>query len=279
MKCKYKFHTPRTGEVRIFNGEMLEEKKDGVGYTIKLDNGSIIREVPEEDVFIPGCSQMKLEEWVKMDSEKTSVRKEKVNITLELTSLQAQLLKRFAERQYAGARDNKGTYKPIHLVEDVMLRFIPFHDDVYETMGGDIVFRKWERYADKKKNWKNDLTECVKECYKDKPEMLETIRPFVAKDYGSLEQQFNEYLSEYALCAGAYNDIEIAICVKQWYTKTYCFTLAAAQEYIIYQDHNLCEPRTYTVTHGYGDKGDYEPFWDVLMKAGEKMLETEQQKK
>ncbi len=46
-----------------------------------------------------------------------------------------------------------------------------------------------------------------------------------------------------------------------------------------YKSHNLCEPRTYTVHCGYGNAGEYEHFFDLLMSMGQQLLEDKPKEK
>jgi len=52
--------------------------------------------------------------------------------------------------------------------------------------------------------------------------------------------------------------------------------LVEAKRYMEYQKHNLTRPRTYTVSGGYSNNGEYEPFWNLLMAAGQKLLKENQ---
>jgi hypothetical protein len=51
------------------------------------------------------------------------------------------------------------------------------------------------------------------------------------------------------------------------------FILEEAKKYIKYQGHNLSNPRTYTVSAGYSNKGEYHHFWELLFDMGKRLNE------
>ena len=47
-------------------------------------------------------------------------------------------------------------------------------------------------------------------------------------------------------------------------TVAYFFSEEEAKRYCEYQAHNLTKPRTFAAGPGYSNKGDWEPFYDLL---------------
>lgn len=52
----------------------------------------------------------------------------------------------------------------------------------------------------------------------------------------------------------------------------YFWILEEARRYVQYQRHNLDHARIYTVAAGYGNEGEYEHFYSLLMKMGQQLL-------
>lgn len=197
-------------------------------------------------------------------------------ITIEVTAEQERFLKTFAERQKMGSEDNLMTSYPIHLVEEKVYDFIPFHDDVQYEIMGDVVYRCRHLYKDNRyRGWHEKIIDCLHEYSSRYPEKIpETILPVKDIEFYSLaesptELRINKILAAYELDE---NDIEIAIRTYHWNLKNISFTLCEAKNFMRYQAHNLNEPRTYTISCSPNDQGDYKPFWDILMTMGTELL-------
>lgn len=180
-----------------------------------------------------------------------------MNITIDITPEQERFLRQFAENQCPGAPDNLGTAKPLHLVQT--------YEPLIVFDGGD---HGDEKYYDLDTNEMYDTAkELVKASLpKDERDNVKSFDDALFEEInGHLVTNLNKYFEAYDVNAQAVSVID------QWRTVSYHFTLAEAKRYIKYQGHNLTNPRTYTVSCGYGNEGDYEPFWNVLMQIGSRL--------
>lgn len=187
-----------------------------------------------------------------------------MELTINVTDKQAEFLKQFARNQYEGARDNVCTRKPIHLVQSKQYEYIFDEGVAAEEYDGDIVFFEHDsqEYYDTERELiiASGVSENEAVSYADaEGSQINGIYIWNRKDYWE------------AYGVNAYTVSK----TFEWKTKAYFFTLAEAKKYIKYQGHNLTEPRTYTAGGGYGNNGDYEPFWDLLMDIGTKLSEAE----
>lgn len=187
-----------------------------------------------------------------------------MKLEIEVTEEQAAFLKQFARNQYAGARDNVCTNKPLHLVQSKVLRCI--YDgggngdyDIYINTDDD----ELESFADAR----SVVMKYGK--YDDPSEVLDYETAFeeaVVNDKVIFDEE--DYFKAY----GVTLHIEKCSVIIDYETRAYFFILENAKKYLEYQGHNLNEPRTYTAYFGYGNKGEYEPFYDLLMSIGDQLL-------
>lgn len=194
-----------------------------------------------------------------------------MKITVDITEEQVAFLKQFAANQKEGSKDNLATYKPMHFVQEKRYYTVPFHDDVADELGGTPVFRI-KGYTE----WMEDISECIRMYLEDArvqgwfhKERMEVpdVEPF---NGSQTEDAFREYLEEYHADWAGY---EIAIRLYHWNTVASFFILKNALAYKKQQAYKLTEPRTYTAAPGDANNGEYEPFWDFLMRAGTQLLE------
>ena len=183
-----------------------------------------------------------------------------MSLTIQLTDEQERFLKQFAKNQNEGARDNVGTHKPIHLVQRKRERII--HDD--GESGDEVYFchDSGEIYGDPTDLVRAEAGSQFDEIASYDDAEYEEINGICVYDY---KDYFKAYGVNACICSRVY----------EWQTVSYHFTLAEAKRYMEYQKHNLTDPRTYTVSGGYSNKGDYEPFWDLLMAMGTQLLAGE----
>lgn len=180
-------------------------------------------------------------------------------IRLELTEQQEHYLRQFAERQASGSDDNVGTRKPLHLVQTKETRI------VWDGgMSGDAAFV---------------CTADDNHTIYSTPEAL--VESLTGRDdIVSYDEAYRNGISDGEIICDEEDYFEaygLEDCYKvsktyEWRTVSIHFTLAEAKRYKKYQTHNLVEPRTYTVSGGYGNNGDYEPIWDLIMQAGQSVI-------
>lgn len=186
-------------------------------------------------------------------------------ITLNVSDTQARMLAQFAENQAPGSPDNVCTHKPLHLVQTQDVTYI-FDDGECD----DPVFKMLNPY-DMDGDFENP-EDLVRAYFNQHPEdgHPEIISYDDAYFYGlalpSGEERHiyneKEYFAAYGIQA-----LRLSRVIK-WRAVSTHFTLAEAKRYIQYQAHNLRNPRTYTISGGYSNNGDYEPLWDFLFAAG-----------
>jgi hypothetical protein len=191
------------------------------------------------------------------------------SINIELTEQQEYFLKKFASNHYEGSKQNLCTYKPIHLVQTSRERVVnPDYDSPDKVV--------WISKDDYEEQY-DSVEELVRGYYKyDKcPIEIISYEDAYNKDefIGVYGDEFvisdeKDYLKAYDIDLDDYYKTHI-----EYYYETvaYFFSLDEAKRYIEYQSHNLNNPRTYTVSMGYANKGEYEPFWDLLMSIGVKL--------
>lgn len=191
------------------------------------------------------------------------------NINIELTDEQEYFLKKFAKNHFSGSDQNHCTYKPIHLVQTRRERVI---DTDYDSADKVVYVNRddYEEYYD-------SVEELVKGYYEYDKCPIE----IVSFDEAYKQDEFigtdgEEYViaedDDYLEAYGIDTDIYYKVNTEYHYeTVAYFFSLDEAKRYIEYQGHNLDNPRTYTVGMGYSNRGEYEPFWDLLMSIGTKL--------
>ena len=198
-------------------------------------------------------------------------------MNIKVTEKQKKLLEQFAMNQYPGAHDNLCTCKPIHVVQIRQYHYVENSSNIYGDIDSIVYI---DQKADEREEY-DSVNELIADYYKYNS--VKSSIPVVAfKDIcNTFFEGFDEdnyYINDYADYISAYglsNKIEVIEIVKQlyWDDVAYFFTLAEAKRYINYQKHNLGRnPRTYTKSGGYSNCGDYEPFWNLLFKIGNKFL-------
>jgi|GEM_PF-3177675 len=181
-------------------------------------------------------------------------------IKLEVTEQQEHFLRQFAERQTPGSDDNVGTNKPLHLVQTKETRII--WDG---GMSGDTVFV----CTDTEDIEAYETPEALVVALSGRTDIVsyeEAYRNGISEDHEMIADE-EDYFEAYGL-----EDCYKVSRVYEWRTVSIHFTLAEAKRYKEYQKHNLTNPRTYTVSGGYSNEGDYEPVWDFIMAAGQAVI-------
>lgn len=183
-----------------------------------------------------------------------------MNVNIDLTDEQVKFLKQFAANQHEGANDNLGTCKPLHLVQTEMLEYM--HDG---GGNGDYdIYVKTDSLDGKEFTSERDL---VLEYgnYEKAEDVVNYDTAYYGDEInGKTICSLEDYFKAYGICS----PVECCSVVKKYRTVAYFFILENAKEYLKYQSHNLTNPRTYTVSCGYANKGEYEPFFDLLMTLG-----------
>lgn len=185
--------------------------------------------------------------------------------TIDLTERQEYFLKEFAAKHYPGSRDNVGTDRPIHLVQTRRERVV---DPDYDSADKITYFvPDWEEVYD-------SYQELIAAYYKDK----ECPIPIVSFDEAYRANDFIDVNGEAQVIFGEEEYLEAYGIKRDFYCKTfigyyfetvaYFWTLDEAKRYMEYQGHNLTNPRTYTVSGGYANKGEYYDFWELLFNLG-----------
>lgn len=199
-------------------------------------------------------------------------------ITVSLTEKQEKFLKLFAANHYPGTRDNLATNRPIHIVQTKILHYIPYNQDVtgyYEHLS--LVFGCNE--FDCPMSWIKDETELVKHYYDARDEEPPfPIKPFNELQYTRVPGKNGEdiWVDDYQDYFTAYGIHLVSMAWEKEHYKdvAFFFILKEAKNYIHYQGHNLKEPRTYSDSPGYSNQGEYEHFYDLLLRMGQKLNET-----
>jgi len=195
-----------------------------------------------------------------------------MEITVNLTDKQVEFLKKFAKNHAPNSPDNVCTANPIHVVQDNRHRIIPYGADIEEYMDTEnLVFmnRECDCQFDSE-------VEFIKQYYEWKDEEPpEKVIPFKeahlklkTKD-GWLITSWEEYFEYYGV-----NEYHMGWKEDNWQDIAFFFILEEAKKYIKYQGHNLKNPRIYTFG-GYGNKGEYHHFWELLFNLGKQLISEE----
>lgn len=184
-----------------------------------------------------------------------------MKLEIEINEKQERFLRQFAEKQHEGSEDNKGTCKPLHLVQTKVLKY-------KEDGGGNGDFDCFVNTDDYEMGGLPDERSVVLEygIYENEEDVI-SYEEYL-ETFSHYENGVTGYFEMYGIVA----DIIKCSVDIEYETRAYFFTLENAREYIKYQGHNLNEPRIYTVGFGYSNKGEYEPFYDLLMSIGTKLL-------
>ncbi|TEB09322.1 hypothetical protein [Pelotomaculum propionicicum] len=192
-------------------------------------------------------------------------------ITINITDEQEKFLKLFAAKHYPGADDNLLTNQPIHVVQDKRYSYIPYSADIEEHMDGlQLVFSYYNNH------WYDSETELVRDYYKDNMPTLPIKEPKSFKELQYQRINYDDkvlYITDYKdyFEAHGVKDITIAWRDVSYDDIAFFFILEEARRYMQYQKHNLKEPRTYTFSAGYSNKGEYHHFWELLFNIGKQL--------
>ena len=183
-----------------------------------------------------------------------------------LTTEQSEFLRQFADLQYSGADDNHYTNRPLHIVQDKSYIYIKYNAEL-DDGELEVQFyygRCW--YMDEasvvraNKGYSEDVyVASFKESYGVYIEGLGDI------------ESYDQYFQYFGI-----DGVDISFALPQWDNKAYFFICESARQYIKYQAHNLRDPRVYTAFFGYGNNGEYEHFYNLLMDMGNALLEADE---
>lgn len=183
------------------------------------------------------------------------------DLNIELTDDQIKFLKQFAANQHEGAKDNLATYKPYHVVQTE--KYI--YSDIDE-------FGRTPVYL-----YNDNLTDNLRTAViyalgldeeDDEAKKIPEYKPITILVDSKGNKKYIYNIEDYLEFYGVNNDIRILYRESVYEDVAIFFTLAEAQRYKKYQAHNLCNPRVFTKHMGYGNKGEWEPFFDLLMSIG-----------
>lgn len=177
-----------------------------------------------------------------------------MQITLDITDSQAKLLKDFYKKQHSGAKDNLGTYCPLHCVQSLSIDYIETQE--YDEDELILYNKKAQIEATTGEEYYRIYADC---------NCISVDIPMQHPYQGDLS-----YLQE--------NNIPIQDIIKckkvsSYETVAIFFILDEAKEYIKKQSHNLNKPRTFTCSPGYSNEGSFVEFWNLLQTAGKKLCE------
>lgn len=198
---------------------------------------------------------------------------ESVDVEIKLSDEEAMFLSTLALNHYENSPENLGTRKPIFLVQTQEKRVV--NSDIEEPDEVKFVVNDW--YDDNKFD---SLEEIVRAYYKDKKCPIEIVS--FDKAYGSAsftdiegERVWLFDRSDYLKAYGIELDIsEVGYCYE-YKTVAYFLIKEEAERYREYQSHNLNNPRIYAVGSGYHNQGEYDCFYNLLMKLG-KLINSEE---
>lgn len=192
-------------------------------------------------------------------------------LVINLDEKQEKFLKEFAAKHYHGADGNLHTTDAFHVVENKRYHYIPYSWDITDHFSDlPLTFTFDEDYE----TWYDDETELIKDWYDycREDDCPIEIKPFSEVSYKYLtgvngEEELITDINEYF---EAYGVKVHAIAWKQhyWEKVAFFFIRDEAKRYMEYQRHNLREPRVYTYSAGYANKGDFVPFRDLLLSIG-----------
>lgn len=189
---------------------------------------------------------------------------ESIDVKVELNDEEAMFLSKFALNHYANSVENLGTKNPIFLVQTQEKRVVD--TDIEEPDIVKFYVSDWcEEF--------NSLEEIVKEHYENAECPIDIISFEEAEGLPSFidingEEAWIFDRSDYLKAYGIEVDVtEVGMCYE-YKTKAYFFIKEEAERYIKYQGHNLNKPRIYADGCGYDNKGEYEIFYNLLMKLG-----------
>lgn len=194
-------------------------------------------------------------------------------MTIKVTEKQEEFLKLFAKKQSSGMDDNRGTYKPIHIVQNLTWNSTPYSEELenyYDRY--NLHFSTDDDYDE----WFRSEVDVVKNYYRSRnKECPVEIKSFEEAQYEKIEDIDNNLvgISTYDDYFEAYNvPAYFSWREKRYENVAYFFILEEAKKYMEYQAHNLNEPRVYTAGSGYGNVGEYEHFYSLLQSMGSQLI-------
>lgn len=189
-------------------------------------------------------------------------------VTIRITKEQERFLKEFTSKHYEGSKDNVCTRQPLHMVQTKRERIVnPDYDD----------FDKVVYYVSEWGESYNSVQEIIEIYYKEHQCPIEIVSFEDAYKADSIidingEETIisdkDDYLNAYGISSDSYDEVHIGYFYEN---VAAFFILDEAKKYIQYQKHNLTEPRTYTISAGYGNEGEYNHFWQLLFDIGKKL--------
>lgn len=188
---------------------------------------------------------------------------ESVDVEITLTDEEAMFLSEFAANHYEGSKENLATMKPLFLVQTQTER--PAYENE-EPDRVEYIVHDWagEVY--------NSLKEIAEEYWKGRCPIkivnfddLHGCENFIAVN-GETTEIYDMY--DYIRAYEIEFEIEKRGYCCEYETKAYFFIKEEAKRYLKYQEHNLKSPRIYAVDCGYCNKGEYIPFYDLLLRLG-----------
>ena len=185
-----------------------------------------------------------------------------------LTPKQRDFLKLFAKRQHGGAKDNFCTNRPIHIVQEKCYEYYRYHLDL-DDGEMDVQFHYGNR-------WYKDEADIVRKTI-ESTRICDLLIPTYKELFGQDIDGFGEIKSyaEYFQYFGVPN-VDVSFAISHWEDKAFFFIFRSAIEYKVSQAHNLKETRINTEYFGYGNDGEYEHFYDLLMEMGQALLEDDE---
>ena len=168
-------------------------------------------------------------------------------MNIQLTDREAQFLKQYAE-VYESERKLDSTANPIVVVE--VQEEVPADTDY----GYDKIAYVWDT-----------------ESYDGEDELKEEL-----KEHDFSLKEIDEIFTELEETGEALGGSIQRVCVNiLWAPAAYFLTRAEAEKYCQYQKHNLKNPRVYTRSAGYRNRGDMACLMELLLRMGREISESE----
>ena len=161
---------------------------------------------------------------------------------IELTEKEIEFLKQYA-RVYGEERSLDCTRDPVVVVEDV-------EESVAADGFGDKQVYTWDM-----------------ETYYSLEELRKAL---IENDYSENDiTDMLEDVEENGHCM--HNEIQKYEVYIKYRPIAYFLTRTEAERYVKYQSHNLTKPRVYTRSCGYGNRGDLQCLYQLLLKMGQQL--------
>lgn len=180
--------------------------------------------------------------------------------------------KEFYMKHGLSTKDNLCTYKPIHIVQSENHIYVPYDENLINTWSDD-----WEMCFMETSD--NSIEKCEVEFLKDFFDI--DARPYEELECEELElngqnfgiYSYDDYFEYYGLES---SDYEIVCRKPYWENRAYFFIRDQAEQYLKYQKHNLGKAQIYTESPGYANYGEYDTFYDTLLRIGKAVYNGEQ---